>query len=117
MAVYKLNDLGIRGQLMDDHNPLKQPPRPDKGRIDIETIPLCHHLNPLDEERACKFIHYKVAINLFIVGASTALSLTSMESVTNNPFKPPLTALPNGYEKEASIYTDTSHLQRYSQKL
>ena len=45
--------------LMDDHNPLWQPPCPDKGPIDIETIPLRHRLNPLDEERACQLIHDK----------------------------------------------------------
>jgi len=41
-------------------------------------------------------IHYKVAINLFTIGASTTVSLTSQENVTNIPFKPPLIALPNG---------------------
>ena len=42
---------------MDDHNLLRQPFCPDLGPIDKETIPLCHHLNPLDEERAQQFIH------------------------------------------------------------
>ena len=42
---------------MDDHNLLRQPPRPNLWPIDEETIPLRHHLNPLDEERACQFIH------------------------------------------------------------
>ena len=46
-----------QSHMMDVHNPLRQPPRPNKGRIDVETIPLRHHLNPLDEERACRFIH------------------------------------------------------------
>lgn len=39
--------------VMDDHNPLMQPPHPGKGPIDIETTPFHHRLNPLDEERAC----------------------------------------------------------------
>ena len=42
---------------MDKYNPLRQPPRLDKGPIDVETIPLRHHLNPLDKERAYQFIH------------------------------------------------------------
>ena len=46
-------------RLVDDHNILKQPPRLDKRPIDPETISLRHHLNPLDEERACQFIHDK----------------------------------------------------------
>ena len=100
MAVSKLNDPRIGGQLMDDHNPLKQPPRPSKGPMDVETIPLRHCLNPLDKERVCQFIHDRHTLqdrhNLFTIGAPTTLSLTSQESITNNPFKPPLTAFPNG---------------------
>ena len=53
-------------------------------------------------------IHYKVAINLFTVGASTTLSLTSQENVTNIPFKPPLTALPTDRRKE-QVYIQIPH--------
>ena len=34
-------------------------------------------------------IRYRIAINLFTVGAPMTLSLTSQESVTSSPFKPP----------------------------
>ena len=99
MAVSKLNDLEIRGQLMDDHNPLRQPPRPSKGLMDIETS-TPSSLEPTRQERgpASSYmigICYRITINLFTVGAPTTLSLTSQESVTNSPFKPPLTTLPN----------------------
>ena len=45
--------------MMDDHNSLRGPPSLDKEPTDEETIPLRHHLNPLDEERACQLIHDK----------------------------------------------------------
>ena len=85
---------------MDYHNPFRQPPCPNKGPMDVETIPLCHHLNPLDKRGLASSymigVRYRITINLFTVGASMTLSLTSQESITNNPFKPPLTTLPNG---------------------
>ena len=66
---------------MDDYNPLRQPPRLDLGPIDEETIPLHHHLNPLDEEKVASSymmaIHYETAINLFTVKATKILSSTS----------------------------------------
>ena len=49
MAVSKLNDLGIGGQLMDDHNSLRQPSRPEEGPTDEGITPLRLYLNPLDE--------------------------------------------------------------------
>ena len=49
MAVSKLNDLGIEGQLMDDHNSLRQPSRPKEGPTDEGITPLRLYLNPLDE--------------------------------------------------------------------
>ena len=88
---------------MDDHNSLRQPPCPEKGPMDKDSIPLRHHLNPLDEEKAASSymtaICYKIAINLFTIGATTILSLPSQRSVPNNPFKPPLTTLPMARKK------------------
>ena len=49
MAVSKLNDLEIGGQLMDDNNSLRRPPRPEEGPIDKGITPLHHYPNPLDE--------------------------------------------------------------------
>ena len=81
---------------MDNHNYFTQPPRPEWGPVDEEIIPLCHHSNPLDEEKATSTfmmaIHYRTAISLFTVGATTIPSLTPQGSVTDNSFKPPLTA-------------------------
>ena len=49
MAVSKLNDLEIGGQLMDDNNSLRQPPRLKEGPMDKGITPLHHYPNPLDE--------------------------------------------------------------------
>ena len=49
MAVSKLNDLEIRGQLMDDNNSLRRPPHPEEGPTDKGITPLRHYPNPLDE--------------------------------------------------------------------
>ena len=85
---------------MDDHNTLRQPPHPNKGLMDVETsTPSSLEPTGRGGGPASSYmtgIHYRIAINLFTVGAPTTLSLTSQESVTNNPFKPPLTTLPNG---------------------
>ena len=85
---------------MDDHNPLRQPPHPNKGLMDIETsTPSSLEPNGRGGGPASSYmtgICYKIPINLFTVGAPMTLSLTSQESVTNSPFKPPLTTLPNG---------------------
>ena len=49
MAVSKLNDLEIGGQLMDDNNSLRRPPRLEEGPIDKGITPLHRYPNPLDE--------------------------------------------------------------------
>ena len=49
MAVSNLNDLEIGGQLMDDNNSLRRPPRPEEGPTDKGITPLRHYPNPLDE--------------------------------------------------------------------
>ena len=49
MAVSKLNDLEIGGQLMDDHNSFRQPPHPEEGSTDEGITPFRHYPNPLDE--------------------------------------------------------------------
>ena len=38
MAVSKLNDPGIGGQLIDDHNPFRQHPHPNKGLMDGDDL-------------------------------------------------------------------------------
>ena len=53
-------------------------------------------------------IRYKVAINLFTVGAPTTLSLTSQEYFTNTPFKPPLIAFPMA-RRNGQVYIQISH--------
>ena len=120
MTISNFNDLGIEGQLIDNHNSLRQPPRPKKGPTDEETIPLRHHLNPLDEEKVASSymttIRYRIAINLFIVGATTILSLTSQGSVIYNPFKPPLIALPMARRKR-QVYIQIPHTYKGTETL
>ena len=52
MAVSQLDDLKIGGQLMDDHNSLKQPLYLEEELTDEGIVPLHHYPNPLDEGRA-----------------------------------------------------------------
>ena len=49
MSVSKLNDLGIGGEPMDDHNSLRQSSRPEEGPTGEGITPLRLYLNPLDE--------------------------------------------------------------------
>ena len=87
-AVSELNDPEIGGQLIDDHNPLRQHPRPNKGPMDVETsTPSSPQLAGREGRPASPYLRgvcYWIAINLFTLGTPTTLSLISQKSVTTS---------------------------------